>query len=247
MWRSPSEFPRLSVDEVHIWRSPLNVPRSTQDVLIQFLSADEHKRAERFRFDQHRQQFITTRGLLRYLLGRYLETDPAHVQFVYGPYGKPALDSSNSGQFLSFNLSHSHHQALYAIAGNRPIGIDIEYERPIQTIDQLAQRFFTAKEYLSLASLPPEQKQAAFFCGWTRKEAYLKATGQGLIGLSRVEVTVLPDQAPQVLNLADTLSSPSDWILQDISSGEGYWSAIAIPAPSLRLSYWQWSPVQDLM
>ncbi|WP_425215597.1 4'-phosphopantetheinyl transferase family protein [Tumidithrix helvetica] len=183
----------LPSNEVHLWYVDLQVC----DRLLELkatLSLDEQQRADRYRFDLHRQRFILARGHLRLILGRYLTIQPAQVQFTYSPSGKPQLadrlwEASTMGAGnLEFNLSHAENLAVYAVTCNRAIGVDVEYQqRSIEDVEQLAQRFFSSQESERLRSLAPKEQQELFFQIWTLKEAYLKATGKGLVDLERVQ------------------------------------------------------------
>jgi 4'-phosphopantetheinyl transferase len=254
IWRSPIECPPLLDGEVHIWRSHFSFHVLSDANLRQFsqvLAVDEQERAQRFRSESHRQQFIAARGLLRILLGAYLERDPAQIQFVYGAYGKPLLNASSPSQALHFNLSHSHEMVLYAVTRDRPVGIDIEYLRWVPNVEQLAHRFFSPIEAAAISALPPDQQQTAFFCGWTRKEAYLKATGRGLADLSEVEVTLLPADPPRLVNHPSSDSpdssevsnfqGPSEWTLHHLNPGERYVGALAVQQSCPQVQYLHWS------
>ncbi|MEE3717777.1 4'-phosphopantetheinyl transferase superfamily protein [Tumidithrix elongata RA019] len=183
----------LQAHEVHLWYVDLQLT----DRLLEFkaiLSPDEQQRADRYRFDLHRQRFIVARGHLRTILGRYLDIQPTQVQFTYSPSGKPQLAdrlwgaSTMGAGNLEFNLSHAENLAVYAVTSNRAIGVDVEcQQRPIEDVEQLAQRFFSRQESERLRSLPPQEQQELFLQIWTLKEAYLKATGKGLVDLERVQ------------------------------------------------------------
>ncbi|MGJ3252881.1 MAG: 4'-phosphopantetheinyl transferase family protein [Elainellaceae cyanobacterium] len=256
IWRSPIEYPPLLEGEVHVWRSHFSSHVLSDANLSQFaqvLAADEQERAQRFRSDPHRQQFIAARGLLRILLGDYLDIDPAQIQFVYGDYGKPLLNASSMSQALHFNLSHSHEMVLYAVTRDRPVGIDIEYLRRVQNVEQLAHRFFSPIEAAAISALSPDQQQTAFFNGWTRKEAYLKATGRGLADLSEVEVTLLPNDPPRLITLpahspdySDVSESlGSEWTLHHLNPGESYVGALAVQqCPQVQCLHWSASQLR---
>ena len=207
-WLSSPVDLTLSQDEVHVWRADLDLPAARLQQLVQSLSADEQVRAERFYFEQHRQRFIAGRGILRILLGRYLSVEPQQLRFDYTSSGKPALAKTGDSR-LQFNLSHSQGLALYAVTRDRQIGIDLEQLRPTADVEQIAQRFFSAQEYAAIQSLPPDQKLEAFFRYWTCKEAYLKATGDGLSQLERIEVEIIPGEPVKLLRILEDL--PQDW------------------------------------
>ncbi len=254
LWCTPSTFPTLSIDDVHVWRAELDQPVWRLQQLAQVLSPEEIKRAERFYFEQHRQRFIVGRGLLRTILSNYLGLEPAELHFHYGDRGKPSLAES-SGNFLAspllkgtegslrtlrFNLSHSCDLALYAFTLNREIGIDIEQIRPIE-MEQLSQRFFAPQESAVLLALPAEQRSQAFFNCWTRKEAYIKARGDGLaLPLDRFEVTLAPGELARLVSIEGDRSLAGYWSLQELNPGTGYAAAIAVEGQDWRMSCWQW-------
>lgn len=220
-WQAPPDKPVLISGEIHVWRASLERAPEQIQQLRQVLSPDELSRAERFHFERHRQHFIVGRGLLRVLLSRYLDRNPQQLEFVYSPQGKPALANTA----LHFNLSHSNGLVLYAVRRDRPVGIDIQHICPVEAL-QLAQRFFCTSEYLAIQSLSPEQQQVAFFNAWTRKEAYLKATGEGIAGLDQVEVTLTPREPAQLLSIAGQPVKDSQWFLQVLDPGPGYAAAV---------------------
>ncbi len=218
----------LSENDVHVWRADLNLSALRIQQLAETLSPDEQQRAERFYFERDRQHFIVGRGLLRAILGRYLNLEPLQLEFSYSPRGKPALVNTDPGKRLCFNLSHSHGLALYAVTRERAIGIDLEYIRSMPKVEQLAERFFSAGEYTLISSLPPEQQQEAFFKGWTCKEAYLKATGEGLIGLEQVEVSVTPGEPAALLSIQGDAKAASRWSLHQLELESDYAAALAV-------------------
>ena len=118
-WCLPARPLKLGSDEVHVWRASLDVTALQVQSLQQSLTGDERKRAVRFYFCKDREHFIAARGLLRLILGCYLDIEPAQLRFWYSPYGKPALASEFGKNRLRFNVSHSHGLALYAITWGR--------------------------------------------------------------------------------------------------------------------------------
>jgi 4'-phosphopantetheinyl transferase len=220
----------LSTDEVHIFLAHLDVTTAQLPQLAQTLSSDEQARAERFYFEQHRHRYIAGRGILRTILGRYLGIEPEKVQFAYSSRGKPMLVWSQ----FSFNLSHSENLALYAVTRDRLVGVDIEYMRPMSDLEQLAKRFFLPTESAVLRSLPPQQQTKTFFRYWTCKEAYLKATGDGLSQLEQIEVSLTPEAPAR-------LQTSVDWSLTEIVPADNYLAAVAVAGTGCHLQYWQYS------
>lgn len=238
-WLPTPEKLSIAHSEVHIWRTDLDKPLPQVQQLRQTLSPDEQTRADRFRFDRDRQHFIAGRGILRQILSRYLAIQPSELQFTYSKRGKPSLVTDESNLQIQFNLSHSHGLALYAIASDRKIGIDLEYIRPIE-VQNLAKRFFCPGEYQALTQLPTEQQHRAFFHAWTCKEAYLKATGEGIIGLEQVEVSVNPDQPAKIISIAGNSQATLLWQLDKLAVGSGYTAAVAMQPTCHQFKYWQW-------
>ena len=154
------------------------------------MSDDEKRRAERFRFDRDRNKFIVVRATLRKILSRYLSALPQEIVFCYSEAGKPALTGCDQAD-LHFNLSHSRNWAVFVVARGRRVGIDVEETRIINDLQAIAGRSFTAREANSLRSLSPDECQDTFFRDWTRKEAFVKAVGEGL-ALSLRQIEVLP-------------------------------------------------------
>ncbi|MBD2073800.1 4'-phosphopantetheinyl transferase superfamily protein [Phormidium sp. FACHB-592] len=224
----------LTETEIHVWQA--NLVRSSNDCqqLAQTLSPDEKTRAERFRFPRDRDRFIVSRGTLRTLLGRYLNTSPDRVQFRYGDKGKPALAEPLASVGLEFNLSHSEDLMVCAVAYQQAIGIDLEYFRPVADLENLTQRFFTPQEHAAIHALEGDSCLRSFFQHWTCKEAVLKATGNGLMSLSAIEVCLQHDTAKLVRH--DNASARA-WSLQLFTPAPNYIGAVAMNAPERSLVY----------
>ena len=204
--------------------------------------ADEIIRADRFYFAKDRDYFIAARGVLRTILGRYLGVDPGQVHFRYNSYGKPSLDHPPGEDALNFNLSHSAGLALYAFTCARRVGIDLEYMRADVDYEQLARRNFSLYEKAVFQALPPEQKRQAFFNCWTRKEAYVKARGEGLsIALEQFDVSLKPGEPARLLGSREDPGETAQWSLQELAPGSGYAAALAVEEGECRLSLWQWN------
>jgi 4'-phosphopantetheinyl transferase len=237
LWHSPPINLVLSKDVVHIWRTDLNLPESQIQSLAKTLAPDEHNRANRFYFERDRKHFIAGRGILRSILGRYLSLEPAQLQLSYASRGKPTLANLDRGETLSFNLSHSHELAIYAIAHTSWVGIDLEHIRPMDKVEQLVKRFFSPREYAVICSLPDDQKQEAFFRAWTCKEAYLKAIGDGLPGLDGVEVSLTPGEPAALLSIQGDEEAASRWSVYPLIPAPGYMAALAVEGQDWSLEY----------
>jgi 4'-phosphopantetheinyl transferase len=221
----PASFPTLPAGQAHVWRCDLSVlPVSTYQ---SFLSEDERQRAARFHFPLHRERYIAGRGALRHLLAQYLGQKPADFSFALNEHGKPEL----VGRQLRFNVSHSQHIAMLAFCHTDDIGVDLEFRRDDyddEKITRLANRFFCEAESKELATLSGTAKQAAFFRCWTRKEALLKATGEGIAGgLATYRLSLLPGQKAQLLAPPEEAGK---WSLCDLQPGESIAGALAVRA-----------------
>jgi 4'-phosphopantetheinyl transferase len=180
--------------------------------------------------------------MLREILGRYLELEPDRVRFGYGLHGKPSLAMECGGKGLRFSLSHSHDQVLYAVTCGREVGIDLERIRPDRSHGLIAQRCFSHRELAVLSGLPVRQRSVAFYAGWTRKEAYLKAKGNGLsIPLRQVEVSLAPGDPVALLSTPWGTEEASVWSSQALNPGRGYVATLVVEGDPRRLRCWQWS------
>lgn len=212
-WSSTLAPPQIAPGQIHVWRAGLDCPDLLLQRLETTLAPDEIARADRFFFPRDRQHFIAARGILRQLLAGYLRRSPTDIEFAYHPRGKPYLAPSAGDPPMSFNISHSHGMALLAFSVGRELGVDIERIRPDIAADEIASRYFSPEEVAELQSLPSEQRPEAFFLCWTRKEAYIKARGEGLqIPLASFRVSLTPGQPP-VLEATDS----ARWTLHSLS------------------------------
>jgi 4'-phosphopantetheinyl transferase len=229
----------LAGDDVHVWRASLDQTPSRIESFLQNLAADERARAGRFHFERDRDHFIVARGVLREILGCYLNREPQRLSFCYNPYGKPALAGETDTGAIRFNVSHSHGLALFAVARGPEVGIDVERVRRNLAVADIAERFFSRREAAMLRHIPAEEQHQAFFRLWTRKEAYLKARGEGLSLLSdQLDVSPAPGEAEAVGSAGRDLSR---WSLQDLVPAPGYAAALAVAGRGWRVSCLQWS------
>ena len=209
-------------DEIHVWQAWLDRGAEEVQRLESFLSPEEIARANRFHFEQDRNHYIVGRGLLRELLSKYLDQAPSALEFSYGEHGKPTLAGAAASSGLSFNLSHSGGLAVYAFARERSLGVDVERVKPDFASEDIARRYFSAREVNDLVTLPIAERTEAFFRCWTRKEAYIKARGEGLrIPLDGFSVSFLPNQPAQFLGGVE-----SCFHLAALDSPEGYAAAL---------------------
>jgi 4'-phosphopantetheinyl transferase len=219
---------RLAPNEVQLWSATLDQPVGVVGELRRLLSGDEVARARRFRFERDRNRFVVGRAVLRLLLGRYLEQPPDTIRFSYSAHGKPDL-TDFSGKVM-FNLSHSEDLALYAFCLDVEIGVDVERFRRRHAREDVAERFFSPSEVAVLRSLPPPGRPEAFLRCWTRKEAFVKARGDGLsLPLDQFDVTLAPGEPARLLRTAWAPEEAASWSLHDPSADlPGYIAAVAV-------------------
>jgi len=241
-WPSPPTHPELVGDEIHVWCAGLDELVPDLPAFARLLSESERKRAGRFQLDRDRDRFIVRHGVLRLILGRYLKIDPARLVFAYESRGKPMVCLPDGKLPIQFNLSHSDGLALIAGTRQAALGIDVERVRFVPEADQIAAKFFSPQESAVLNAIPEEQKMEAFFHCWTRKEAYLKATGEGIAdALPLIEVSLTPGQPARLSKINDDTLAASRWRLSQLAPAPGFVGALAIKADSLRLACWRWS------
>jgi 4'-phosphopantetheinyl transferase len=238
-WLTPPRSPRLSADEVHVWRASLMRREEEMMTLLRSLSEDELRRADRFHFARDRARFIAARGILREILGRYLHTPPERVRFDYNAYGKPELLDAEERERLRFNLSHAGSVALYAVASEREVGVDVETLRDDFACAEVAARFFSRREVEALTALPEHAHTRGFYNCWTRKEAYIKARGMGLsLPLDCFDVSLAPGEPAALLATRGTEPEAALWSLREIELETGYVAALAVEGGGWRLRRW---------
>jgi 4'-phosphopantetheinyl transferase len=235
-WPSPPDQVVLPAGEVHVWRVTLEMDPAALDKLQQALAPEEKSRAGQFHFPRDRAHFVAARGALRDILARYLDRDPAGLQFSYGPSGKPTLAPGPEARWLHFNLSHSHGLALYGLTRSGEIGIDLERIAAEVARERVAERFFSPQEVAELRALPAHLQPRGFFNCWTRKEAYVKARGDGLrIPLDSFDVSLIPGAPPAFLRGVE-----SHWSLRELLPAPGYAAAVVTEGHAQPLRSWQW-------
>jgi 4'-phosphopantetheinyl transferase len=238
-WRPPPPSLTLSYDRVDVWRVPLEMPERQRGLLEASLSVEERARASRFRHHVDRARFVAAHGALRAILGRCLGVDPACLRFSYGRFGKPELCEPPWASSVEFNLSHSGDLALVTACFGRRLGIDLESIDASKSGQEIAERFFSTREIAALRALPRDRQTDAFFACWTRKEAYLKARGDGLsFPLDRFSVSVSPEEPASLLDCGD--DETQHWVLQDIRPGADWAGALAVEGKGWTLRRWRW-------
>jgi 4'-phosphopantetheinyl transferase len=243
IWKPAPEQLQLGHDDVHVWRAPLDQPETSISAFSEILSTDELRRAGRFHFRKDGERFIVARAVLKCILSRYLNIKPELIRFRSNQYGKPALvEAAADASGLRFNLSHSRALALYGIARERELGLDLEDIRSDLGDDaQIARQFFSKREVAALAALPANLRSEGFFRCWTRKEAYIKAKGMGLsIPLDQFDVTLSPDEPALLLDVAGDAEEVSRWSLRELAPGPGYMAALVVEGQGWQLDCFQW-------
>jgi 4'-phosphopantetheinyl transferase len=237
-WPAPPAEIDLPAGEVHLWSARLDPPDDLLRHCAEVLSEDERGRAERFRIGSLRSRYIAGRGALRMLLGRYLPAEPASFALSYQAHGKPELGPPWKGRGLEFNVSHSHELAVFAFTRGREIGVDVEWIRPMPDAAALLERFFSWEEVRQWRQMPTERQLLAFFQGWTRKEAWLKAVGSGLsFPLNQFCVTL--DGPARVLSIRGDRNEAAQWWLESCEPCDGYVAAVAMRGKAAVVRRWR--------
>ena len=248
IWHLPRGRYVLPPDEVHVWRASLDQPQDLFARLTHLLSAEERTRAGRFHFEVDRKRCILARGVLRLLLGDCLGTPAERLQFRYSEFGKPSLAQPSFVQLghelhppVEFNVSHSGDLVLIALSRGRTLGVDIERMRMDVATEEIATRFFSVNECRDLATVAPDLRCAAFFACWTRKEAYLKARGDGLsLPLEQFDVSFLPGHDPRLIETRHDPAEARRWTLHALEGGFDYKAALAVEGADWKLKCWEW-------
>ncbi len=236
-WENPpTTLPPLSAGEVHVWRANLNPPQEKIDQFLATLSENEKARAQRFKFPIHQRRSIVSRGTLRQLLARYLN-QPAHsLEFSYNAHGKPRLVSPALP--LQFNASDSHDLAVFAITLENDIGIDLEFIKTDIEAEAIGMRYFSDEESAALSYVPMTQKKEAFFNLWTRKEAFIKALGEGLSFSLKAFTVSLEEEEPRLLSIHGDTEAANSWTLHAFTPSPGFKGAIAIASQIKQIEFW---------
>jgi 4'-phosphopantetheinyl transferase len=232
----------LPDDEVHVWWVDLD-SRSVLGDPTRILCPVERARAARFVFPRDRRRYSVSHWALRSILARYLAADPSNVPLSQPPSAKPRLDGPSD---LRFNLSHSGERAVVGVARGRELGIDLEQHRDLDDLEGLAERCFAPSELATWRTLSGATRTAAFFTTWTRKEAYLKALGDGLARpLDSFDVTVGENEGPRLVRDAEDPSAPARWSFLDLDPGPGFAATLAVDGVLARLVAFTLTPEEN--
>lgn len=217
---------RLDDHQVHVWSVRLNDHGLDISGLQGMLSSDECERAARFRFDTHRAQYVLTRGTLRWLLASYLDVAPREISFRYSDHSKPGL-AAPANTHLEFNISHTEGMAIFGFTRGRRIGVDVENIRSDFRADEIAERFFSLAERTLLREIPLQRRHETFFRIWTRKEAYIKALGEGLSHpLHQFDVSL--DDPARLIATRPNAAEAQRWQLENLSVAPGFAAAAVV-------------------
>ena len=234
-WANPGKPAPLAANELHVWRACLNPSPAIHEQFKRTLNPDEVARSEKFSVPHARERYVAARGILRQLLGGYLDLEPAKVEFVYGPQGKPRLSRAHDSDIF-FNVSHSQTLGLFAFAKGQEVGVDVEEVRTDFKGMEIANRFFSDEEAAALSNLPPKLAEEGFFNCWTKKEAYVKAVGVGM-GISLRSFTVHIDKDFQLVRGQDE----TRWSCFGLRPAAGYIGAVAAAGEGWNLNCYEWS------
>jgi len=235
-WPPPPAELSLGSGEVHIWCLAPHQFANNLNELHPILSGEEKERASRFHFSRDRESYVVRHALLRLILGRYLETDPSAIEFSRGSFGKPTLDFRGAVP-LHFNDSHTNGLALLAVTKDDPLGVDIEHLRPIPDFEEIAANYFSPREVEALRAIPADKRMEAFYACWTRKEAFLKATGEGIReNLAKVEVALTPGEESRILYVSG--KTQSRWKLHSFIPAPGYLGALTFQGNIPSFQHW---------
>ncbi|HLX69138.1 MAG TPA: 4'-phosphopantetheinyl transferase superfamily protein [Verrucomicrobiae bacterium] len=235
-WPKHSGDLQLARDEIHVWAAPLGVEADPRAAFARTLSPDETARAQRFKFEKHRNRFIAGRGVLREILTRYLQIKPEELRFDYSANGKPGFAAGVESGGIHFNLAHSEDLALIAVTRIGPVGVDVECVREMKDMDELVERFFSVRENERFQRVAASEKAAAFFNLWTRKEALLKATGEGITrSLSLVEVSFLAGEPARLVAVAGDVEKAKEWSLKELAPAAGFVGALAVRNERMKI------------
>jgi 4'-phosphopantetheinyl transferase len=236
-WRFAPDDVVLAGGEIHVFCAAPSAFCHSLSRYRSLLSAAELERAAKFRFPADQDSYTIRHGLRRLLLSRYMMQEPSRIEFVYGANGKPEIKDGAASLF--FNDSHSGDLALFALTSISAIGVDIECARPIPEFERIASHYFSPREVQAMRDLPPEERIAAFYSCWTGKEAYLKATGEGIAtGLHNVEITLERRRAVALVLPADRQDQAS-WYLKSFLPAAGYIGAVVVKADAPCVRQWR--------
>ena len=240
-WKLPPKSVRLEDDDVHVWSALLDISEENVQYFLQLLDLEEQTRANSFFFELDRTRFIASHGLLRIILSSYVNIEPDKLHFSYNSQGKPYLVETFQDKKLQFNMSHSQAFALYAVTFNRQVGVDLEHIYLIAEIDLLANHILTEREKGEWRKYPANERLEILFRYWACKEAYVKATGEGLaLPLEKIHISLMPGSEAGLIRSDHSIREESRWSLQELHPVPGFAAALVVEGFDYRLNSWQW-------
>ena len=221
-WTITSQPPNLNGEEVHVWRIDLSDIAEAMPKLSQLLSSDEQQKASRYHFEKDRNNFTIRRAVLRKVLSLYMDVTPAELHFIYNNFDKPALEADTS---IRFNASSSRGIGIVAIVLDTRIGIDIEFLDASFSKLEIAEKYFSTDEVRAIGDLQSELRTAAFFDCWTKKEAYVKAVGDGMS--HPLPNLAISSEKPGSFSIAATSEEEKGWTVKSFIPEENYIASVA--------------------
>jgi 4'-phosphopantetheinyl transferase len=235
-WEKPGKV-SLAPGEVHLWRADLNLKPQQFEVGRGLLSADERERSDRMVTQVLKNRRVAAQSILRDVLARYLQIAPFEIIFSLGERGKPFIQGGD----IEFNMSHTEDLALIAITRAHPIGVDIEFLKSSKYHDSIVQKNYSSQEFAQYQALPENEKLEAFFRGWTRKEAYIKAIGLGLYyPLEKFTVDLCSKEDKAMLSIENSHERAKSWLLPSFWVDEKIIGAVAMEAEIKNWLFWDW-------
>ncbi|HKD14042.1 MAG TPA: 4'-phosphopantetheinyl transferase superfamily protein [Candidatus Angelobacter sp.] len=233
--------PELAENAVHIWQIHLVAKEDRINWYRKLLSVDEIQRSDHFYRERDKARFVVARSAMRMILAEYLHVPPQELAFSYTAKGKPEFVSDFNESGIKFNLSHSRDFAFLAVTQGLCVGVDIEFINHEFAADDVAARFFSPNEISALRALSPGERAGAFFECWTRKEAYIKATGEGLsLPLDSFDVAFGPGVPPALLRVEVFPQELSRWSMYNLSVPQGYAAALVVEGKQHQLRQARW-------
>jgi 4'-phosphopantetheinyl transferase len=235
---------RIADDEIHVWVVDMRASEPQCAVLRGWLDGQEMERASHIPNLEKRRSFQVAHGVLRCLLGRYAGRDPGAIEFASAREGKPKLASAEG---IEFNMSHSAQWAAFAFSSNGAVGVDLEQVRAVPELPTIMRRVLCAEEAAELMQLSECDRERGFFCCWTRKEAYAKAIGMGLLaGFDQFRVAAHPDRPARMIHIGADAAKAAAWAIDDLPVPPGYAGAIVYPGARRRLSIRQVTELDEI-
>ena len=226
------DVPPLAPGEAHVWRVPLVAAAAAIARARQLLDAEETARVALLAGVERQARQVLSFGLLRMILSQYLHVEPKDILFMHTRTGKPRLGGRAASSGLRFNVAHSAGMALFAVALHAEIGVDIERRRPPHDLESMIETVLTPAEQLIVRTLPSADRLRVFLDVWTLKEACLKATGEGIAGLARVEAILGVTGRELVLGIrVPSTEAPLPWTVRRLNPNAGYSAAVVVTGP----------------